>query len=160
MPYLVDGHNLIPKISGLELGELDDEIQLIELLQEFCRLRRKQVEVYFDNAPPGQPRARNYGMVLARFARHGQSADELIHARLQALGGAARNWTVVSSDHEVQAAARAARAQAISAEAFARLMGETLEGTPREPTRDGEAGQSADDIDDWLALFGAKGEGE
>ena len=160
MPYLVDGHNLIPKLPGLDLGVVDDEIQLVELLQEFCRRRRKQVEVYFDNAPPGQPRARTYGTVLARFARAGQSADELIHARLQRLGRSARNWTVVSSDHQVQAAARAARAQTISSEAFARLMHDTLEESPLEPSKDGETGLSADDIDDWLALFGAKGEGE
>src|SRR4030067_2531765 len=118
MPYLVDGHNLIPKLPGLDLGVVDDEIQLVELLQEFCRRRRKQVEVYFDNAPPGQPRARTYGTVLARFARAGQSADELIHARLQRLGRSARNWTGVSSDHPVQAAARAARGQTISSEAL------------------------------------------
>ena len=28
MPYLIDGHNLIPKL-GLRLDELDDEIELI-----------------------------------------------------------------------------------------------------------------------------------
>ena len=31
MPYLIDGHNLIPKM-GLKLADLDDEMQLIELL--------------------------------------------------------------------------------------------------------------------------------
>ena len=43
MPYLIDGHNLIPKL-GLRLDSLDDEEQLIPRLQEFCRLRRAQVE--------------------------------------------------------------------------------------------------------------------
>lgn len=160
MPYLIDGHNLIPKIPGLDLGDVDDEIQLVELLQEFCRNRRKQVEVYFDNAPPGQPRARNYGMVLARFARAGQSADEMIHARLQRLGRSARNWTVVSSDHQVQAAARAARAQAVSSEAFAQLLGEELGETRPEPGADMDSGLSAEDIDEWLALFGTQGDDE
>ncbi|MBP1702274.1 MAG: hypothetical protein H6Q38_1381, partial [Chloroflexi bacterium] len=41
MPYIVDGHNLIPKIPGLSLRAIDDEMQLIELLQEFCRVQRK-----------------------------------------------------------------------------------------------------------------------
>jgi hypothetical protein len=44
MPYLIDGHNLIPKIPGMNLGDVDDETQLIEMLQEFCRRRRKQVK--------------------------------------------------------------------------------------------------------------------
>ena len=38
MPYLIDGHNLIPKVAGLSLKAVDDEMQLIELLQEFCRI--------------------------------------------------------------------------------------------------------------------------
>ena len=49
MAYMIDGHNLIPKL-GLRLDSLDDEEQLLALLQEFCRLRRAQVEVYFDGA--------------------------------------------------------------------------------------------------------------
>jgi predicted RNA-binding protein with PIN domain len=83
-------------------------------------------EVYFDNAPAGQPRARKFGLVTARFARAGQSADSLIHAHLQRLERSARNWTVVSSDHQVQAAARAARAKFISSETFARMLGVAL----------------------------------
>ena len=37
MPYLIDGHNLIPKVRGLSLQSMDDEMELVELLQEFCR---------------------------------------------------------------------------------------------------------------------------
>ena len=159
MPYLVDGHNLIPKIPGMDLGAVDDETQLIEMLQEFCRRRRKKAEVYFDNAPAGQPRARSYGLVIARFARTGVSADSLIQAHLQRLGGAARNWTVVSSDHQVQAAARAARAQSIPSEAFAREVIDTLREAASTPKAEGEAEISPEELDDWLALFGG-GQGE
>ncbi len=106
MPYLIDGHNLIPKIPGLSLQAEDDEQQLITLLLEFCRLQRKQVEVYFDNAPPGGVRARNFGNVIARFVRQGSTADQAIRQRLERLGRAARNWTVVSSDLAVQTEAR------------------------------------------------------
>src|SRR5512137_1181649 len=98
MPYLVDGHNLIPKIPGLNLQALDDEEQLIQLLQEYCRRERKQVEVFFDNAPPGGVRARTFGLVTARFVRQGSTADQAIRERLVRLGRLARNWTVVSSD--------------------------------------------------------------
>jgi predicted RNA-binding protein with PIN domain len=158
MPYLIDGHNLIPKIPGMDLGDVDDETQLIEKLQEFCRRRRKQVEVYFDNAPAGQPRARKLGLVTARFARAGQSADALIHAHLQRLGRSARNWTVVSSDHQVQAAARAARAKFVTSEAFARELGVALaapEGSGEVPGEsEMETGISSEELDEWLNLFG------
>ena len=85
MPFLIDGHNLIPKIPGLSLQDMDDEQQLITLLLEFCRLQRKQIEVFFDNAPPGGVRARNFGNVIARFVKQGSSADQAIHQRLERL---------------------------------------------------------------------------
>ena len=28
MPYIIDGHNLIPNVPGLDLNKIDDEIQL------------------------------------------------------------------------------------------------------------------------------------
>ena len=68
MPYLIDGHNLIPKL-GLRLDACDDELALVTRLQEFCRLRRAQVEVYFDGAPPGQPASRKFGAVTAHSAK-------------------------------------------------------------------------------------------
>jgi hypothetical protein len=41
MPYLIDGHNLIPKL-GLRLDSMDDEQELIAILQEYARLERKK----------------------------------------------------------------------------------------------------------------------
>ena len=160
MPYIIDGHNLIPKVPGLRLEAMDDEMQLVEMLQEFCRLRGKQADVFFDNAPPGGSRARNFGRVIARFARQGTTADDAIRARLARLGKAARNWTVVSSDQAVQASARAAQAHYISSEAFAELLVGTLEETQADLGEDEQAGLDPDELDDWLHLFGAdQGEG-
>jgi hypothetical protein len=155
MPYLIDGHNLIPKIPGLSLQEADDEMRLVDLLQDFCRRERKQVEVYFDNAPAGQMRARSYGQVVAHFVRAGVTADAAIRARLQRLGNAARNWTVVSSDRQVQAAARAARAAYISAEAFTALLLRTQRESPAEPGKPDAPTLSAGEVDEWLDLFGS-----
>lgn len=152
MPYLIDGHNLIPKLRGLTLDQIDDEIRLIELLQEFCRISRKQVEVFFDRAPAGQAGARVYGMVIARFVREGITADQAIRRKLDRLAGAARNWTVVSSDHEVQAAARASRAHVLSAEEFARQLAATLAADGAMP--DEKPSMSPEEIEEWLRLFG------
>lgn len=155
MPYIIDGHNLIPRIPGLNLASIDDEVQLIDLVQEFCRLRRKQAEIYFDNAPPGQPRARHYGQVLARFVRSGQTADDAIRARLSRLGAGARNWTVVSSDQQVQLAARAARAQSITSDEFARLLIDTQRHGERTAGQQADSALSADEVQEWLDLFGS-----
>lgn len=158
MPYLIDGHNLIPKIPGLALDAVDDEEQLIVLLQEYCRVARKEVEVFFDNAPAGQPRARNFGLVIARFVRQGTTADEAIRKRLVRLEREARNWTVVSSDLEVQAAARAARAHFISSEAFAVQIRQALDENAADEGERPEAQVNSEELDDWLKLFGAEGE--
>jgi hypothetical protein len=153
MPYLIDGHNLIPKVPGLHLGSVDDEMQLVELLQEFCRLSRKQVEVYFDQAAPGQSGKRALGMVSAYFVRAGRTADQAISQRLYRIGRSARNWIVVSSDQSVQLAARQAGAQVLTSEAFANLLGKTLTQAGSTKTDKSEGSLSAEEVEEWLALF-------
>ncbi|MDO9128874.1 MAG: NYN domain-containing protein [Anaerolineales bacterium] len=156
MPYLIDGHNLIPKL-GLRLDAIDDELALVTRLQQFCRLRRAQVEVYFDGAPPGQPTSRKFGAVTAYFIRQTSSADAAIEGRLEKLGKAARNWTVVSSDHRVQNAARAVHAQVISAEEFARLVTAAQSATVF-PQKENESLTPAE-LEEWLTLFGGRKKG-
>ncbi len=151
MPYLIDGHNLIPHVPGLSLAQLDDEERLIERLQVWCRRERvRQVEVYFDQAPAGMSGVRRYGMVTAHFVRQGSTADDAIRRRLARLGRAARNWTVVSSDRAVQAAARAAHAAVLSSPAFAAR----LAAPPDDVEADNEKPSPDEDIETWLRLFG------
>ena len=154
MPYLVDGHNLIPKV-GLRLDLFDDELELVAVLQEFSRLHRKQVEVYFDNAPADQAGTRSLGTVKAHFVHAGMTADIAIARRLKKLGRAARNWTVVSSDRQVQAGARAARAEVLSSDEFARLLQQTPRGEAGQPAADWKV--SPAEVDEWLKLFGSRG---
>ncbi|PIV27934.1 MAG: hypothetical protein COS37_01905, partial [Anaerolineae bacterium CG03_land_8_20_14_0_80_58_20] len=89
-------------------------------------------------------------------------------ARLKTLGRAARNWTVVTSDRQVQADARGAGAAVVSSEAFAARVnastrapapgrrpakspkGERVEGSAKE------AGMSEEEVEEWLRLFREK----
>jgi len=150
MPYLIDGHNLIPKM-GLRLDAPDDEMELVAVLQEFARLKRREVEAYFDGAPIGHAGLRKFGRVKAYFVRIGQTADNAICSRLNKMGKDAKNWTVVSSDQEVQSAARIVRAQILSAEEFAKLLKETANSIPKTNTENNEL--SAQEVDEWLKLF-------
>lgn len=152
MPYLIDGHNLIPKLPGISLSAIDDEITLVVLLQEYYRRSRKRVEVYFDNAPPGQAGIRKYGMVVAYFVPQGQTVDDAIRIHLGKLGRNARNWIVVSSDHQVQMDARAAHARVIPSERFAReLLGGTGSSIRAEKPADVEL--SPDEVTAWMNIF-------
>lgn len=154
MPYLIDGHNLIPKL-GLRLDSPDDEMELAAVLQEFARLNHREVEVYFDGAPAGYAGARNMGTVRAHFVRLGQTADSAIRARLQKMGNAAKNWTVVSSDHEVQSAARTARAAFLTSEEFVKLLRQVRDSAPK-PSQDRPLSKT--EVDEWLKLFTEKKE--
>lgn len=152
MPYLIDGHNLIPRL-GLRLDSPDDEMELVAILQEFCRLQRRAAEVYFDGAPAGQVRTQKFGAVSAHFVRRGATADSAIIAALWKLKGAARNWVVVSSDRQVQSAARAAKAQVLSSDEFAAQLRKARSSAS---AREGERQLSDDEVEAWLKLFGKK----
>ena len=154
MPYIIDGHNLIPKIPGLRLDDPDDEQQLVSLLQEFCRISRKQVDVYFDNAAAGQAGRRTLGTVGVHFVRRGQTADSAIRSRLLKMGRSARNWTVVSSDQSIQATVRQAGAKAMPAEEFASLMRATLSRT--NPKESWDVTLNAQEVEEWENLFKKK----
>ena len=149
MPYLIDGHNLVPKL-GLRLDSIDDEMELISILQEFCRLERRHVEVFFDGAPAPQAGTRNLGAVTAHFVRLGTTADDAVRNRLKKLGKGAKNWTVVSSDRQVQANARSVHAEVMSSDAFAGMLKQARDSAPK-PNHDRKI--SPQEVDEWLKLF-------
>lgn len=154
MPYLIDGHNLIPKL-GLRLDSIDDEMELIAILQEFCRLERRQADVYFDGAPTPHAGTRKLGSVAAHFVPLTSTADNAIRNRLKKLGKAAKNWTVISSDRQVQADARDARAEVISSEIFAKTLKQVMNSARVSKS---ERVVSEKEIEEWLKLFGGKRE--
>ena len=155
MPYIIDGHNLIPKVPGLSLEDLDDEQQLVNLLQDFCRVKQKKVEVFFDNAPAGSSGARTFGCVVARFIRKGRTADQAILEKLRRLEGEARNWTVVSSDREVRNSARSVRAKSMRVEEFAQEL-TALAVDRSQQIQELDKDLSTQEVDEWLELFGAE----
>lgn len=149
MPFLIDGHNLIPKL-GLRLDSLDDEMELVAILQEFHQRDRKPIEVYFDGAPPDRAGTRKLGTVTAHFVRLGSTADHAIRNRLKSLGRSAKNWTVVSSDRQVQAEAHAVHAEIISSDSFAATLQHSRDAAPKTHN---ERKLSDAEIDEWMRLF-------
>jgi len=155
MPYLIDGHNLIPKL-GLRLDSMDDEMELIAILQEFCRLERTpagRVEVYFDGAPTPHAGTRKLGAITAHFVLLTTTADNAIRNRLKKMGKGAKNWTVVSSDRQVQADVRDAKAEILSSEEFAKTL-KRVRNSPR--VSKGERVVSKEEVAEWLRLFDQK----
>ena len=156
MPYLVDGHNLIPKI-GLRLDAVDDEIELLEILQRYSRQSRASLEVFFDGAPAGQAVSTRFGRVTAIFVSQVSTADAAIRRRLQMLGGEARNWTVVSSDREVLLAAKEAHSRTETAEEFASKVRASRSGSVKtdvaKRARGEDGGVTEAEVQHWLEVF-------
>ena len=153
MQYLIDGHNLIPKVPGLSLSDPDDEEKLIEHLCGWARASKHKVTVFFDRAPQGKAGTRRGSPVIAVFVPIGKTADNAIMDALAKLKNAARNVTVVSSDRMVQAAARAAHAKVTKSEDFATALFELRDAS-------GPAGESPaltpGEVADWEKFFSSK----
>lgn len=66
------------------------------------------------------------------------------------MGKSAKNWTVVSSDRQVQADAHAAQAEVVSSDEFAKRLIQARDSAPK-PAEDGALSQQ--EVDEWLKLF-------
>lgn len=152
MTYLIDGHNLIPKMPELSLDQLDDEQELIDRLTSFSASRNCQVEIYFDRGQVNSLRDYQRGRVHVHFVLPPMIADDAILSRLIGIGKAAKNYIVVSGDRTVQDRARRLGAAILSATTFAGLIQKT--GNPKKPGKDNAQIQTGqNEIDEWLQVF-------
>jgi hypothetical protein len=90
-------------------------------------------------------------VVEAHFVRIQQSADQTIRARLNQLGRVAKNWSVVSSDREVQNYAHAHQAQVLSSDAFAAMLRVSSKSEVKSGNE--ERGLSSEEVDAWPKIF-------
>ena len=152
MPYIIDGHNLIP-LLGLDLSSIDDEESLVGVILEYSRQARLgQVEIYFDNGQPGQAERQKRGSLTLIFTRRPMIADHAISNRLSALKKDAKNWTVISSDRKVQSEARSVGARVISSDQFSGMvMNQLAKSKPGKSHDHGKLSEA--EVDKWLHIF-------
>jgi uncharacterized protein len=153
MPYLIDGHNLIPHIPGLSLEDLEDEMALVQILAQFAVRQRVRIEVYFDHAPAARSGSRSFGVVKVVFVRQDSTADRAIISRLGSLNKEAKNWTVVTSDREILAEARGTHSRTIPSSTFARLLAEGDPGQEGNGSKTEDPKVSSGEVDYWLEQF-------
>ena len=153
MPYLIDGHNLIPYIPGLSLKDMDDEIALIKLLQSFSRQHKTKVEVYFDQAPATRAGSRSFGSVKAYFVRQDSTADKAMINRLSRMGKDAKNWTVVTSDREILVEAKSAHSQILKSAEFALELRSVKSGISSDLDKQDTPEVSDGEVNYWLDIF-------
>ena len=162
MEYYIDGHNLIPKVSGIRLSDDNDEPELLKRIQEYARLTRKKCTVFFDKAPDNKTRDEHYGTLHVIYVTHHMKADEEIIDRVVKLGKMrAKEITVVSSDQHVQWQCHQAGAATMTSESFANNMKKafsTGDGNPKKgaKTQRMEPKLSPKEVDEWLDIFSGK----
>jgi uncharacterized protein len=149
---VIDGHNLIPKVPGIRLQDVEDENALVEILNEYCRLSRTQVEVFFDGAPIPDSSPRKSGLAHVHFIRKGLTADDAIIEYVRNQQRPDFMLTVVSSDYRILTAVKGAGASIMTSEAFAIEMRRVFS-SPAAQQEQKEKRMSDNEIQQWLEEF-------
>jgi len=158
MPTIIDGYNLLhaTPIFGRRRahGSLEtSRLALLDFLASSMEVEEvQQTAVVFDasDAPSGLPREEKYRGLTVHYASAYQDADTMIEELIRA-HDAPRTLTIVSSDHQVQRAARRRKATAVDSD----IWFNQLNNRPREkqPDRKPTTSQSEQDVQNWLEEF-------
>lgn len=152
MTYMIDGHNLIGKLTDISLDDPNDEALLVQKLNGFAARTGKNCLVVFDHGLPGGNSRMGTRAVQVVFASARSTADRVMMERIKKIPDPFK-WTVVSSDHDVMTTARLFRMSTLHSEEFANL----LVAPPRKVVDAGEATDvslSEQEVNEWLDLFG------
>jgi uncharacterized protein len=156
MRYLIDGHNLIAYLPDIHLDDPEDEARLVGRLKNWAGgSRKRQITVYFDKGVVGgKDRGLSGWGVEVIFAPAKSSADALLMRRMKQVRNPLE-YTLVSSDREIIAVAKARRLPYLTSDAFAALL-EEKPAEPPPPPDDERVDPSIapGEVQEWLELFG------
>jgi predicted RNA-binding protein with PIN domain len=152
MPLLIDGHNLIGRLPDIRLDDPDDEAKLVARLRTYSARTGKRMTVVFDHGlPGGHSRQLSGGGVKVVFAAAGRSADGILRERIRRARDP-RGLTVVTSDREVQVAAEARGVRVVRSDEFAAQLS-----APQTAPAEEDVQLSAEEVEEWLKVFGSRG---
>jgi uncharacterized protein len=162
MHYLIDGHNLIAKLPDIDLNDPNDEVELILRLKSWAAASAKRkVTLYFDGGLPGGIEQRlSTSDIKVIFAPEGTTADSLIIKRIRKIQNPPE-YTLVTSDQQIIAAAEKRRLRHLRSETFAANMGQdkqTRLAPPAPPSETDSPKISEREVAEWLELFGPEPE--
>lgn len=132
MSYIIDGHNLIGVLPGLDLSQPDDEAQLLARLRGYrAHSGGRPMIVFFDSGDlPAQMHDPSSPGVQVRFAAPGQTADDAIVAYLRGRSEPGQ-YAVVTNDAGLAWRVREAGASVLRASDFAAKLAQTRQ-RPKE----------------------------
>jgi predicted RNA-binding protein with PIN domain len=155
MKVLIDCYNLLHATMPASLAGLE-EMGLARVLARSAFAGRPVVIVCDGNPKPHAPAGSLAGISLI-YSGPNRSADDVI-VDLIAKDHSPRRLMVVSSDRQIQQAARRRRAQAVSAEDFIHMLApHSASGAGSAAARPTEP-LTQDQVERWLEEFGIDGE--
>jgi predicted RNA-binding protein with PIN domain len=155
MHFLIDGHNLIGHLPGLDLDDPHDEEKLLAHLRRYRARTGHHLTVFFDPGSSYHPaETKNSGGVTVRFARRGQTADQLILRRLRKVINP-QSFMLVTSDRAIRQAAQLAGVRLLTAQEFGQQLLQLSVETKPEEDEDYQADVqlSEDEVAEWLEIF-------
>ena len=151
MPVIIDGHNLIGKMSSISLADPHDEEKLVKKLARHLLSTRQKAIVVFDKGSGHDimPPLKGPGLRII-FAPPESSADAIIIDMIKQDPNP-KGLTVVSSDNEIRRCARSRRARLVAAEDFAKQL--ELGPKRRRRRRTDDEGLDNIDVAEWSDFF-------
>lgn len=158
MPVLIDTYNVLhvtgvlpPDLAGIDVAGLADLIAQ-------SRYSRHEVHLFCDGGPGNDAPSQLAGVTLS-FAGHDRTADDLIIAAIET-STIPRRLVVISSDREIQKAARRRRSRPVDSETFLAHLAADIQSIRRSrhnrpaPDTAKPAGPAPPDhVDAWIKAF-------
>jgi predicted RNA-binding protein with PIN domain len=162
MHYLIDGHNLIGKMTDISLDDPDDEVRLIMRLRSWAAAgRKRKLTIYFDHGlPGGMDKGLSSGQVEVIFAPSRGTADSLIMNRIKRVKNPAE-YTLVTSDQTIIRVAEKRRLLIMRSEKFVKRMNREREQRENDMVAEADADPPIhqDELEMWLEIFAGGSEG-
>jgi predicted RNA-binding protein with PIN domain len=150
MIIIIDGYNVLQYIAKGSAGPAEKEV-FIRKLQEHAQASPHQMIVVFDGGSMLVPARERLGKLTIIHTGHHETADDYI-MRLMQKESETKNL-MVSSDHQLQSAARRWGAQSMEARTFAELIADPEPQSQRPVTKSGKLITRAGSANDELAAI-------
>lgn len=153
MYCIIDGHNLIGQMPDIHLDDPHDEVKLLDYLRRYRARTGHHVVVVFDAGLTYHPaQTKKQRGVTIQFAPRGRSADQIILKRMRRVQNP-QGTMVISSDRDIQQAARTVGIRVVSARDFARQLIDIT--TPHDESAESRADLhlTPAEVEEWLAVF-------
>ena len=119
MPVIIDGHNLLWAVQGIEDDSSLTDIGLCRILDRYFAIVKQQAEIIFDGpgAPGNKTEFAGIRNLQVSFSGRASDCDTVIEQRILD-STAPKHLTIVSTDRRLRDAADAAKAISVKVEDF------------------------------------------